>query len=150
MKQSNTDAMSVLSALADRGVDPDRIEDGMDQLVGGDWKDLDAATWLSRLKTKGLVSSVKDSLHIDDLEALTRGKIILDDLYRRARHPEVFPITCSCGRSYSRAVWPLLHFDGIQTGYHELKRRWIFDDMEMRRCVCGSTMSVPLRLLKPE
>ena len=150
MKLSNADAMSVISALAERGVNRDRLEDGMDQLVGGDWRNLDSTMWLIRLQTKGLVSKVKNTLHIDDLEALTRGKIILDDLYRRARRPEVFPISCSCGRTYSRADWPLLRFDGIQTGYHELKRRWIFDDMELRRCVCGSTISVPLRLLKPE
>src|SRR5512143_3434466 len=107
MKHTNADAMSVISALAERGVNADRIKDGMDQLVGGDWKDLDAATWLSRLKKKGLVSTVTNSLQIDDLEALTRGKIVLDDLYRRARRPEMFPITCSCGRTYSRAAWPL-------------------------------------------
>ena len=112
MKHRNAYAMSVISELADRGVAPDRVEDGMVQLVGCDWKGLDATAWLSRLKIKGLVSPVTESLHIDDLEALTRGKIILDDLYWRARHPEVFPITCSCGRTYSRADWPLLHFDG--------------------------------------
>jgi hypothetical protein len=58
-----------------------------------------------------------------------------------------FPITCSCGKSYSRDAWTTLSHDGVQSGYHEGKRFQFFEDLEMRRCVCGSTMSVPIRLL---
>jgi len=61
--------------------------------------------------------------------------------------PLNFPIICSCGRSYSRDAWTTLTHDGVQSGYHEGKRLQFFEDLEMRRCVCGSTMSVPLRLM---
>ncbi len=63
-------------------------------------------------------------------------------------HHHGFPIICACGRSYSREDWLVLCFDGIQTGYHEKKRRQIFDDLEMRRCLCGSTMTVPVKDLR--
>ena len=59
-----------------------------------------------------------------------------------------FPITCSCGRAYSRAAWTTLANDGVQSGYHEGKHRHIFEDLEMRRCACGSTLSVPVRLME--
>ena len=58
-----------------------------------------------------------------------------------------FPITCSCGRAYSRDNWMTLANDGIQSGYHEGKHRHIFEDLEMRRCACGSTLSVPVSLI---
>ena len=64
--------------------------------------------------------------------------------------PFDFPITCSCGKSYSRDAWTSLTHDGVQSGYHEGKRLQFFEDLEMRRCVCGSTMSVPLRLLNQQ
>lgn len=62
----------------------------------------------------------------------------------------VFPITCSCGRTYSREAWTALQFDGIQSGYHEEKHCQVFDDMEMRRCLCGSTMSIFVKVLYKE
>jgi hypothetical protein len=58
-----------------------------------------------------------------------------------------FPVQCSCGRSYSRDSWKTLRFDGIQTGYDEEKHIQVFEDMELRRCLCGSTMAVPKKLL---
>lgn len=41
-----------------------------------------------------------------------------------------------------------LRFDGVQTGYDEAKRRRVFEDLEMRRCMCGSTMAVPVRFMQ--
>jgi hypothetical protein len=61
--------------------------------------------------------------------------------------PCKFPVTCSCGRSYSRFDWKTLNYDGFQSGYNENRHLQIFEDLELRRCVCGSTMSVPVRLL---
>jgi hypothetical protein len=58
-----------------------------------------------------------------------------------------FPITCACGKTYSRDAWTTLIHDGVQSGYHEGKNLQFFEDLEMRRCACGSTMSVPLRLV---
>lgn len=63
-------------------------------------------------------------------------------------HRADFPITCSCGRSYSREAWKTLRFDGVQTGFHEMKRSRIFEDLEMRRCLCGSTMALPVNILR--
>lgn len=65
----------------------------------------------------------------------------------QSHHPD-FPITCSCGRSYSREAWDALRFDGILTGFHEIKRYQCFDDLEMRRCLCGSTMALPVKILQ--
>ncbi|HWR72308.1 MAG TPA: hypothetical protein VN604_04010 [Nitrospirota bacterium] len=59
-----------------------------------------------------------------------------------------FPITCSCGRSYSREAWKTLQFDGVQTGFHEMKHYQFYEDLEMRRCLCGSTMALPVKILK--
>ena len=65
-------------------------------------------------------------------------------------YPIDFPITCACGKAYSRDAWTSLTHDGVQSGYHEGKRLQFFEDLEMRRCACGSTMSVPLRLVNQQ
>jgi len=59
-----------------------------------------------------------------------------------------FPITCSCGRSYSREEWDFLLFDGVQTGFHDMKCCQFFEDLEMRRCLCGSTMALPVKIVQ--
>lgn len=68
----------------------------------------------------------------------------------RQHHTSDFPVTCSCGNSYPRDAWRTLPIDGIQSGYHAEKRIYIFEDMELRRCTCGSTMSVPVRVANQE
>ena len=65
----------------------------------------------------------------------------------RQDHLLNFPITCSCGKSYSRDAWTTLINDGVQSGYHAGKGLQFFEDLELRRCACGSTMAVPVRLM---
>lgn len=71
----------------------------------------------------------------------------LGNAFMNQHHTFDFPVTCFCVKSYSRDAWTTLIMDGVQSGYRELKRLQIFEDMELRRCACGSTMAAPVRLL---
>ena len=59
-----------------------------------------------------------------------------------------FPVFCPCGMAYDYTAWLTLKYDGIQSGYDELKGRQVFDDLEMRRCACGSSMAIPVGFLR--
>ena len=59
-----------------------------------------------------------------------------------------FPVSCSCGMTYTYEEWLTMRYDGIQTGYDERTGRQMFDDLEMRRCLCGSSMTMPVRVLR--
>lgn len=56
---------------------------------------------------------------------------------------EAFPKTCGCGAAYAEEAWRALNFDGIQEGSDDTGRRFAAD-LEMRRCLCGSTICVPI------
>ncbi len=66
--------------LIDRGLSGDQIEKAMTQLVGSDWREVNADAWLERLKGRGFVSENDSTLTIDDLEALVKGRIRLEEL----------------------------------------------------------------------
>ena len=58
--------------------------------------------------------------------------------------PKQFPKICSCGLPWTMRQWTALHYDGIQPGYDEFGRRFYPYDLELRRCLCGSTMAIPI------
>ncbi len=56
--------------------------------------------------------------------------------------PNQFPVKCACGKSYTKKEWYRLNHKGIQVNVVDGKR--YYDDMELRDCICESTLSVTL------
>ncbi|HXY55086.1 MAG TPA: hypothetical protein VEM40_10515 [Nitrospirota bacterium] len=67
----------------DRGITEDMIDRAMKTLVGNDWRDTKASVWFNRLQNDGFIVHDNADIFIDDLEALVKGRITLDELYRR-------------------------------------------------------------------
>ena len=53
--------------------------------------------------------------------------------------PSIVVARCSCGCHYTAEQWRQLPFGGIQ------RMDGIGPDLELRHCVCSSTLSVPVR-----
>jgi len=79
----DSDSMSMVFTLRNRGFSMDQITRTMNQVVGHDWRDVPVSTWSRRLKDEGLIRHVNEETIIDDLEALVSGKIKLDELGRQ-------------------------------------------------------------------
>lgn len=56
--------------------------------------------------------------------------------------PGSFPVVCSCGRRHNASAWCVLFFVGIQSNADEATGRRYSADLELRNCICGSTISV--------
>lgn len=56
-----------------------------------------------------------------------------------------FPKKCSCGAVYQESDWASLPFHGIFNGTDEDTGRQFCRDLEIRVCVCGSSMAVKLK-----
>jgi hypothetical protein len=50
---------------------------------------------------------------------------------------EEWPVACACGRAYTQEQWTTLRLVGAQDDEDA--------ELEMRVCVCGSTISVTVR-----
>lgn len=58
----------------------------------------------------------------------------MPELYKE----QAFPKKCDCGIVHTELKWKRLKVMGVQSGYGFLT------DFEMRDCVCGSTIGVPI------
>ena len=76
-------AQSVISELKARGLSSDEIERAMQKMVGPDWRETSAVVWYKRLQEKNLIDHNDQESFLDDLEALVKGRTMLDDLYKR-------------------------------------------------------------------
>lgn len=75
--------MSVVFKLMERGLKGDQIDRAMRQMVGNDWREVRVPVWFKRLQDKGLITHNNEDLFIDDLEALVKGRLKLDEFYGR-------------------------------------------------------------------
>jgi len=55
-----------------------------------------------------------------------------------------FPKQCSCGAIYNESDWLLQPYHGIFRGTDDSTGRQFSSDLEIRVCVCGSSMAVQL------
>jgi hypothetical protein len=70
-------------------------------------------------------------------------KLFLPALARSAVAAKTFPKACSCGRSYTLREWEQLPGGKLwETDWGEI--------LELRHCVCRSTMSIVLAEGEPE
>lgn len=67
--------------LLDRGLSEDKIDRAMEKIVGNDWREIKAPVWFNRLQNNGFIVHDKEDIFIDDLEALVKGRIKLDELF---------------------------------------------------------------------
>jgi len=67
----------------ERGITEDMIDRAMKTLVGNDWRETKALVWFNRLQNDGFIVHDNADIFVDDLEALVKGRITLDELYRR-------------------------------------------------------------------
>ncbi len=74
-------ALLVVSKLMDRGLSGDQIDSAMRQAVGHDWREIRVEAWLTRLQERHFPIRARDELYLDDLEALVRGRMKLDELF---------------------------------------------------------------------
>lgn len=73
-------ALLVVFKLMDRGLSGDQIDSAMKQAVGQDWRELRVEAWLMRLQDRHYPIRARGDLYLDDLEALVRGRMKLDEL----------------------------------------------------------------------
>lgn len=55
---------------------------------------------------------------------------------------KAWPVRCACGKQYAEERWETLRLVGRQASTDEL-------ELEMRICVCGSTISVRVAPARP-
>jgi hypothetical protein len=67
--------------LLDRGLNEDKIDRAMKKIVGNDWREIKAPVWFNRLQNNGFIVHDKEDIFVDDLEALVKGRIKLDELF---------------------------------------------------------------------
>jgi hypothetical protein len=67
--------------LSERGLNPEEIRRGMRLLLGEDWNRISSSELFDRLRAKGTTVSDKMPMFADELEALVRGALKLEDIY---------------------------------------------------------------------
>jgi hypothetical protein len=72
--------------LMERGFSRHEIDWAMRQMVGEDWRELQANVLYKRLLAKGYIYLEDQDAMIDDLEALVRGSHKLDYIYFEEEH----------------------------------------------------------------
>ena len=82
MDDRQTGFLGIIFKLMDRGLTGEEIDRAMKQVVGLDWKEIQVATWLARLKEKQFINEANEDTCVDELEALILGKIRLDEISR--------------------------------------------------------------------
>ena len=63
----------------------------------------------------------------------------------RKRAEDAFPKKCSCGAVYDESGWTFLQSHGVFLGTEERTGRRFGNDLEIRVCVCGSSVAVELK-----
>jgi len=79
----NINAVNLVFMFLNRGITEDMIDRAMKKLVGNDWRETKANVWLNRLRNDGFIVHENADIFVDDLEALVKGSITLEEIYRR-------------------------------------------------------------------
>jgi hypothetical protein len=66
--------------------------------------------------------------------------IIMERTYRKG----CFPKPCGCGLVYEKKQWRELDLVGMTEGTDSTCGKRYGPDLELRNCVCGSTIAVPV------
>jgi hypothetical protein len=74
-------SVDLIFKLLDRGLSEDKIDRAMKKIVGNDWRETKAPVWFNRLQNNGFLVHDKEDIFVDDLEALVKGRIKLDELF---------------------------------------------------------------------
>jgi hypothetical protein len=74
-------SVDLIFKLLDRGISEDKIDRAMKKIVGNDWREIKAPVWFNRLQSNGFIVHDKEDIFVDDLEALVKGRIKLDELF---------------------------------------------------------------------
>lgn len=72
--------LSMVFRLMDRGLSATQIDRAMKQVIGRDWREVGVSVWLERLKSQGYPLQNDRELTVNDVEALVKGRMKLDDL----------------------------------------------------------------------
>lgn len=72
--------LSMVFRLMDRGLSATQIDRAMKQVIGRDWREVGVSVWLERLKSQGYPLQNDSELTVNDVEALVKGRMKLDDL----------------------------------------------------------------------
>lgn len=67
--------------LSERGLNPEEIRRGMRLLLGEDWNQISSSELFDRLRAMGSAISDTMPMFADELEALVRGALKLEDIY---------------------------------------------------------------------
>lgn len=76
----DANSLSIIFKLINRGLSDNQIDRAMRQMVGRDWREIDASEWFKRLRSEGHILQNDHELTVTDLEALIQGRLKLDDL----------------------------------------------------------------------
>ncbi len=71
--------------LSERGLNPEEISRGMRLLLGEDWNQISSSELFDRFRAEGTVISNKMPMFADELEALVRGALKMEDIYGNRR-----------------------------------------------------------------
>lgn len=66
--------------LSERGLNPEEISRGMRLLLGEDWNQISSSELFDRFRAEGTVISNKMPMFADELEALVRGALKMEDI----------------------------------------------------------------------
>lgn len=66
--------------LLERGLNPEEISRGMRLLLGEDWNQISSSELFDRFRAEGTVISNKMPMFADELEALVRGALKMEDI----------------------------------------------------------------------
>jgi len=68
--------------LSERGLKPHEINRGMELLLGDDWRQMSYFELFDRIRARGSAVSDKMPMFADELEALVRGALKLEEIYK--------------------------------------------------------------------
>ncbi len=80
---------------------------------------------------------------------MSRSTVFPEQGNERRRMESAFPKACSCGAVYDESEWTSLPAHGFFAGIEEKSGRRFGSDLEIRVCVCGSSISVELERQMP-
>ncbi len=78
MIEQNSNLLSVVFKLMDRGLSGEEIDCAMRQAVGNDWKEIQVPAWFTRLQHKRIlpnIGEIQEARYVDELERLIRRRL---------------------------------------------------------------------------
>ena len=76
---------------------------------------------------------------------LTGSAVLSNAVNERQRAEDSFPKQCLCGAVYQESDWMSLPYHGVFSGTDESTGRRFGSNLEIRVCVCGSSLAVQLK-----